>query len=120
MSTRAMVHFNQFGKTQAFIFRHYDGYPEGLGDDIKKFLKANKELTHSDNRGNHRFDDSTILAARFVVWQAKEYAEGKLSYLDFTGLRIETEDSGDAEYIYTLDCDNLDSQGFPVLKTEEV
>ena len=37
MSTRATVHFKSKGckKPEAIVYRHCDGYPEGLGSDLK-------------------------------------------------------------------------------------
>lgn len=40
MSTRAVVNFCDGSKKhiRAKIYRHSDGYPEGLGKDLKEFL----------------------------------------------------------------------------------
>jgi len=64
MSTQATVHFQENGKTEAIIYRHTDGYPEGLGEDLQTFLNEVNKLK------DKRFDDPSYLAAKFVVWQA--------------------------------------------------
>lgn len=108
--TRATVHFEWNGKAQAIVYRHSDGYPEGLGKDLKQFFKDVQAQT-----GDTRFDDPSYLAAKFVVWQAAQYArhynyETK-SYeqaqpLDFLGVGVCQEDPSDIEYRYHASCDS--------------
>ena len=38
MGTRTLVHIKDGKKTIATIYRQYDGYPTGMGDDIKEIL----------------------------------------------------------------------------------
>ena len=38
MGTRTLVHIKDGKKTIATIYRQYDGYPTGMGDDIKEAL----------------------------------------------------------------------------------
>ena len=38
MGTRTLVHIKEDKKTIATIYRQYDGYPTGMGDDIKEIL----------------------------------------------------------------------------------
>jgi hypothetical protein len=38
MGTRSLVHIKEGKKTIATIYRQYDGYPTGMGDDIKEIL----------------------------------------------------------------------------------
>jgi hypothetical protein len=42
MGTRALIHVKDGKKTIATIYRQYDGYPTGLGEDIKKILNNGK------------------------------------------------------------------------------
>ena len=97
MSTRATVHFQEAGETQAIVYRHSDGYPKGLGVDLKAFLDEVKA-----NLTDTRFDNASYLAAKFVVWQAKRYAEDH--YLNFLSLGIVLQDPGDIEYRYLVEC----------------
>jgi hypothetical protein len=64
--------------------------------------------------GDTRFGDPTYLAAKFVVWQAAEnaryyphvaYEEG--GPLAFLGVGVTTNDAGDGEYIYTVECGGI-------------
>ena len=112
MSTRATVHFQQNGRDEAIVYRHYDGYPgaNGLESDLKRFFK-DVEAQTSDTR----FDDPSYLAAKFVVWQAAQYA--KTEKLDFLGVGVVLEDPGDIEYRYILACENDKT---PKIKVEAV
>lgn len=111
MSTRATVHFQSNGETQAIIYRHSDGYPEGLGVDLVQFFKDVQGQTKDT-----RFDDPSYLAAKFVVWQASQYAtNGKP--LDFLSVGVYLEDPGDIQYRYLVACDNRD---VPEVKIEEL
>ena len=38
MGTRSLVHIKEGKKTIVTIYRQYDGYPTGMGDDIKEIL----------------------------------------------------------------------------------
>ena len=58
------------------IYRHSDGYPEGVIPDLKEFLEWNKE----------RNFDIECQAANFIYWSKKkmeEQIEGDLSMIDY-------------------------------------
>ena len=116
MSTRACVHFCHDDKsTAAIIYRHSDGYPDGLGEDLKIFLKEVK-----DNVEDNRFGDPNYLAAKFVVWQAKQYASDK-HYLDFLSIGVMLRDAGDIEYRYKVICNKgWNSKQIPEIIIEKV
>ena len=108
MSTRATVHFEQNGEAQAIVYRHSDGYPEGLGNDLQTFF-GDVQLQTRDTR----FSNPCYLAAKFVVWQAARYADQTAEGakpLDFLGVGIVMEDPGDIEYRYHVGCDVVDRQ----------
>ena len=111
MSTRATVHFNYGKDTVAIVYRHSDGYPEGLGVDLKEFFNEVKKQTDDP-----RFSDPSYLAAKFVVWQAAQYS--KKDSLAFLGVGIVMEDPGDIEYRYFVDCNSLEPT--PKVTIEEV
>ena len=119
MSTRAVVHFVNDWE-DVIIYRHSDGYPEGLGQDLKTFF-ADVRANVADNR----FDDPSYLAAKFVVWQAARYAHKYLGrgiyrpahYLDFLGVGVVAEEPGDIEYRYLVRCEGANT---PEITTEEV
>jgi len=141
MSTRATIHFqdvrsygwggplDENGRhtrvpidppeytTQAIVYRHSDGYPDGLGQDLVEFVA---EVSHL---GDTRLGDPSYLAAKWVVfdvakgkeWQAKYDREreerGDPPYyadqgrLEFLGVGITLQDPGDIEYRYLIRCD---------------
>lgn len=106
MSTRANIHFiNKYSDGESMaanIYRHSDGYPSGLGADLHRFLDEAAKL--DDNR----FSDAEYLAAKFLVWQAHEYATdykgNEKGRLDFLSVAPCIKDHGDIEYQYKVIC----------------
>ena len=96
MSTRGVVDFVEDGQVVAKVYRHYDAYQ--LADDLKEFFVAQEKQAP----GNARFDDVTMLAARYVVWQAAQYTKDPKRPLDFLGVRILNENPPDIEYVATV------------------
>jgi len=100
-------------KLNAKIYRHGDGYPDGLGKDLQTFLDHVK-ATLKDTR----FNDASYLAAKWVVWDAGRMAKYQ-SYdcktdeylpvtnpLNFLSVGIMMEDPGDIEYSYDVICNS--------------
>lgn len=122
MSTRATIHFCDTGcnKPTAIIYRHGDGYPDGLGKDLAQFVEDVKAQTQ-----DRRFDDASYLAAKWVVWDANYHAtmgfgddgwkKGEPKPLDFLGVGIVDDDPGDIEHRYTVIAD-----GKPTITHEKV
>ena|SRR5208282_1495160 len=119
MSTRSTTHFidSEFSqKPIAIVYRHSDGYPEGAGMDIMKFLKACKKLPDS------RLNDPSYLAVKYVVFLADmfnfKYVRSAYiraaSKLDFCSVGILQDDPSDIEYRYVIDCGNL-VKGLPTV-----
>lgn len=88
----------------ANIYRHSDGYPSGVLPDLDAFFERVMLDTN-----DHRFDDPSYLAAKFVVWQADQSRSiavrrgGKPGeMLDFLGVGIVSGDAGDAAYVYEV------------------
>lgn len=50
MGTRALIHIKDGRKTIATIYRHYDGHPEGLGQELKDILSG-KDIPEGYLRG---------------------------------------------------------------------
>lgn len=118
MSTRACVHFMQNGGAEAKIYRHSDGYPEGLGQDLLGFLQELK-----DNVRDNRFNDAGYLAAKWVVRDAtfnRQYANGEPHDLNFLGVGVVAEDPGDIEYRYEVLCDDFDENGLPKIMMYDI
>jgi hypothetical protein len=122
MSTRCVVCFNDGAddEPQAIIYRHSDGYPSGVGQDVLDFLKHVKV-----NVPDNRFDDASYLAAKFVVWSAdklnyrceptQNYAMVKCAdKLEFRGVGVNMQVPSDVDFIYVVRCGMLNtSSGTP-------
>lgn len=111
MSTRCNIHFTYSPDSppEANIYRHSNGYPDGVLPDLEKFFTEVERQVPGDTR----FGDPAYLAAKFVVWQAWEFAKiyqdaglGANAPLDFLSVGIMSEDAGDGEYVYTVICNN--------------
>ena len=134
MSTRTNIHFNHGKRIDANIYRHSDGYPGkvvngeseeyGVLADLLKFFRELKA-----NVPDSRLNCAQYLAAKFLVWQAKVYAvnhgynedTGEFMttpshYLDFLSVAPAMQDHGDIEYVYEIDCDKRDAEGFPAIR----
>jgi hypothetical protein len=138
MSTRCNIHFSNGKYLAANIYRHSDGYPGevkngeeteyGVLSDLLKFFRLLKaEVPDS------RFGDAHYLSAKFLVWQSQELTQyariynpykgpkdedgyGPTHYLQFLSVCPMMRDAGDAEYIYDVNCDKVDAEGFPVIR----
>jgi len=109
MSTRCNIHFTWGSQdTEANIYRHYDGYPDGVLPDLQKFFADVEAQT-----GDTRFNDASYLAAKFVVWQASQFAQDASKPLAFLGLGVVPGDAGDGEYVYTVNCGKPGPDGRP-------
>lgn len=112
ISTRASIHFLSEGddKPEAIVFRHGDGDPDGAGQDLLRFC-----ADLSANLTDTRFLDPTLLAARWVVWDAQNYQEAVGNQgghrCDFLGVRVMLEDSPDIAYRYLVLCRGLYGKG---------
>lgn len=111
MGTPAVVRFNEDKDVTARIYRHWDGYPDTMLDDLQKFFKDVENQTNDT-----RFNDPAYLAAKYVVWQANEYCRtGKP--LDFLSVGVVSEAYEDG-YIYEVNCDSFDDNGRPKITYE--
>ena len=81
MGTRTLVHIKEDKKTIATIYRQYDGYPTGMGDDIKKILNnGNVEILNGyggSNKTPSQFNGIGCLAA-FLIGELKERKIGNV------------------------------------------
>jgi len=112
MSTRSTTHFVDGPNMDptAIIYRHSDGYPTGHGADLLAFF-----VEVAESIQDTRFNDTSYLASKLVVWLAKRYAYHydfmgdtpkriEDHYLDFLSVGIVDEDPGDIQYRYVVDC----------------
>ena len=116
MSTRATVHFCDVGQSKptAIVYRHGDGYPEGLGADLKRFVSTLKKRVK-----DKRLGDASYLAAKWVVFDAQQmskYSQQKeKTRLAFLSVGIVRRDPADIEYRYIVICD-----GKPTIRCEKI
>lgn len=112
MSTRCNIHFYGYGRVIANVYRHWDGYPSAVLQDLQQFFKDVESQTNDT-----RFTDASYLAAKFVVWQALQNAESNDSCnpLNFLGVGVTNEDAGDGEFVYKLNCEKMDANGRPTI-----
>jgi len=99
MSTRCVINFGEGSQgREAKIYRHCDGYPDGehgVVNCLRRFCDDVEAQT-----GDHRYGDPSYLAAKFVVWQARENASDPEKPLDFISLGVIKTNPGDIEYEY--------------------
>jgi hypothetical protein len=112
MSTRCSVHFTDEGsdRVQANVYRHYDGDPETAQADLAQFFRDVQAQTPDT-----RFSDASYLAAKYVVWQAGQYARVP-GELEFTGVGVQVNDPLDIDYVHTVECR---AGGLPVVTSRE-
>ena len=139
MSTRCNIHFTHGKAVQANIYVHSDGYPGevvngeqveyGVLSDLLDFFRLLKAEV-PDNR----IGCAEYLAAKFLVHKAKEMAKygrlylgndhadadsegrGPEHHLQFLSVSPCIRDHGDIEYVYEVDSDKLDNEGFPTVR----
>ena len=114
MSTRCNTHFTQYGATEANVYVHSDGYPDGEHGIPQRFGRFCRDL--EEQTTDTRYGDPAFLAAKFLVWVAGQYANDPRKPLEFLSVGIMTKDAGDAAYVYTVDCTS--QQRPPVTWTE--
>lgn len=115
MSTRCNIHFcHRDGTIASNIYRHCDGYPDGVMPDLALFF-ADVRTQTTDTR----FDDAEYLAAKFVVWQAgRSTSRFAARPLAFLSLGICLRDHGDIEYVYRI-VESADRDTQPVVEWAE-
>lgn len=98
MGTRTLVHIKDGKKTIATIYRQYDGYPTGMGDDIKKALNLGN-VTILNGFGNEtvpsHFNGMGCLAA-FLIGELKQKKIGNIYIFPANSKDV------DEDYTYTL------------------
>lgn len=106
MGTRALIHVKDGRKTIATIYRQYDGYPTGLGEDIKRMLNnGNVEILNGYNGlpyGPSQFNGMGCLGA-YLIGELKQKKIGNV-YL----MAPNTKDVGeDFNYILSREKNNV-------------
>ena len=89
MSTRAHILIKD-REEQFKLYHHWDGYPEGVGKDLKRFLS----MYYKDCRW-----DAEIIANNLVKGELKDSANNSDNAYEITSCI-----HGDEEYVYVIDC----------------
>lgn len=99
MGTRSIVHIKDGRKTIATIYRQYDGYPSGMGDDIKRILNNGMVEILNGFGGIHKcpnqFNGMSCLTAYFIG-ELKERKIGNVYVFS-----PNSKDLGE-EFVYTI------------------
>lgn len=98
MGTRTLVHIKDGKKTIATIYRQYDGYPTGMGDDIKEALNFGNVTILNGFNGQtipSHFNGMGCLAA-FLIGELKQKKIGNVYIFP-----ANSKDVGE-EFTYTL------------------
>ena len=98
MGTRTLVHIKDGKKTITTIYRQYDGYPTGMGDDIKEALNLGNVTILNGFGGQtvpSHFNGMGCLAA-FLIGELKQKKIGNVYIFP-----ANSKDVGE-EFTYTL------------------
>ena len=90
MSTRAHI-LIKGGSEQFYVYHHHDGYPEGVGKDLKSYLNNLKWRWYPDDIVN-------------------DLVKGIID----DGYEITSCMHGDEEYLYFIDCDAPQLVGYEI------
>ena len=102
MGTRSTLHIKDGKKTIASIYRQYDGYPTGMGKDIKTLLND------GDVRVQNGFSSSDVIPKHFNGLRCLgAYLIGALKTDKIGGIYL-TDSKDRQEYNYFLSLDNSD------------
>jgi hypothetical protein len=93
MGTRCdTIMYNGADKEIAVLYRQYDGYPDGHGKELKKFLNGKKIINGISGEDNHNFNGMDCLAAALVAHFKKTIG----------GFYLNPAGSRDGEYQYKV------------------
>ena len=102
MSTRSQIRFTGNNDITTQIYRHSDGYPEGVIPDLKKFF------AWYESEPQARHGDSSYATADFIYFSKATLSEDLKkagAYKIGMGVENKGEIHGDEEYLYTVDVD---------------
>ena len=91
MSTRATILIRK-GRKSFWVYHHCDGYPEGVGRDIKEYL-ASKKRWYADDIVNDLVKGAVAGDMRYEITLCQH---------------------GDEEYAYLIDCDKKELKCYKV------
>lgn len=86
MSTRATILIKEKDEKDIWVYHHCDGYPDGVGTDLKHYLNTLKYNWYAEDIANALIKGSAVE--------------------DDNGYQLTSCQHGDEEYAYLIDCDN--------------
>lgn len=89
MSTRAHVIIKKKGEEDVYAYHHCDGYPDGVGEDLKRFI----------------IDEGTAAKPKLTAKLLNEWDDS---------FEIDDGIHGDEEYIYVIDLDEKTVKGYGI------
>jgi len=98
MATRASIIMKENGKPMMAVYKHWDGYPDGLGKDLKTIIDSGR-LTNglgTKSELGKVFNGAGCLFASIISILKKEPGDVYITSLDSVGR------SGE-EYVYEID-----------------
>lgn len=98
------------GQEAAVLYRQFDGYPEGHGQELEEFLAPLTEVNGFGSESDPVFNGPSCLSAMLV-------AHFKSGVGGFYLYPAGTRDCGE-EYVYVVQCHGPGTK--PTIKTEEV
>lgn len=116
MGTRSLLHIKDEGKTLVTLYRQYDGYPTGMGKDIKDALAKGKARLTNGYSGSDKnpevFNGMGCLAAYLVGELKRPHDMGKGNSIG--NVYVYHPDASDCgeKYTYTLDTAKSTGAGF--------
>lgn len=108
MGTRSLTSIREDGKVLVNIYRQFDGYPSGHGQDLSRFLNSRTMANGISGNGRSVFNGPGCMAAQ-LIRHLKDDEAGNI-YVDFADA-----DGSGCDYVYTVDVPALKNIGW---KTE--
>lgn len=99
MGTRSITRFlDKDGKVFCAMYRQYDGYPDGHGQELARYLSGKKIVNGISVRDSkfNAFNGMGCLAAAVIAYFKNDIGE----------FYIVPPDAHDEEFVYTVRCDN--------------
>ena len=105
MATRASIVMKEKGKPMMAVYKHWDGYPSGLGKTLESIISGGtitNGLSGSPKMGE-AFNGAGCLFASIIALLKQGPGDVYVTSLDSVG-------SAGEEYIYTIDVNGKDAE----------
>ena len=113
MGTRSLVVFqNEEGEEICSVYRQYDGYPEGRGQQLLDFLKDRHLVYGFGDTSVRQSNGIEDLAAQWIAWEKTNNSNGKHLVGNVYIYPPNLRDVGE-EFVYTVS-ENYENKVFTV------